>query len=75
MDILSAPFHILILAGSPLNGGTNVGCGPVVFFFFYDTRFCSQCQHTNDGEVRTLFLGLILFLVPSDTMLYWPSPN
>ena len=45
--------------------------------FFYDTRFCSQCWHTNvgHGNMRTLFLSLILFLVPSDTILHWPNPN
>ena len=77
MDILSAPFHIPILTGSQLNGGTSVGYGPIGFSVFYDTRFCSQCRHTDNGQgpVRTLFLSLILFLVRSDTMLYSPSPN
>ena len=38
-------------------------------------RLYTQSCH---GPIRTLFLGLILCLVPMtpcETMLYWPSPN
>ena len=34
--------------------------------------------NVGQGLVKTLFLTLILFLVPMipcDTILYWPSPN
>ena len=58
----------------------------------YHTSCCIHCKNnmphqTSDirpytqschGPVRTLFLGLILCLVPMtpcETMLYWPSPN
>ena len=40
-----------------------------------DIRLYTQSCH---GPIRTLFLGLILCLVPMtpcETMLYWPSPN
>ena len=71
------PFHIPILAESQLNGGTNIGYGPAGFSFFQDTSCCSQCLHTYvaHGPVRTLFLSLIFFLVPSYTKLYWLSSN
>ena len=40
-----------------------------------DIKLYTQSRH---GPVRTLFLGLILCVVPMtpcETMLYWPNPN
>ena len=48
-------------------------------YLFYYTRFCSLCRCTDvgHGPVMTLFLSLILFLVPNPNyiMLHWPSAN
>ena len=63
----------------PYNGGTNVGHGLVMTLFLSLILLPVQAQWMLAmALVRTLFLGLILRLVPMtpcDTMLYWPSPN
>ena len=61
------------------NGGTSVGHGPVTTLFL-EPNFVSNAGtlFVGHGLPRTLFLGLILSLVPMtpcETMLYWPSPN
>ena len=73
------------------NGGTSVGHGPVRTLFLepdfvpitstLDVGHGPVSTSTLDvghGPVRTLFLGLILCLMPMtpwETMLYWPSPK
>ena len=61
------------------NGGTSVRYGPVRTLFL-EPHFVPSAGtlDVGHGPVGTLFLGLILCLVPMtprETMLYWPSPN
>ena len=47
-------------------------------FFLSLILFRAGTLDVGHGPVKTLFLGLILSLVPMtpcETMLYWPSPN